>query len=234
GRAPGQGPVDLLGCEDVVDGEPAGAERAALLAGSAGRHGEPGGGQRQRPLVDDLPDPGEQRLVHGGQRAADDDGLRVEEVDQAGEDVADAASGLADHPDRERVPGGDQGGHRAAVGGRHAGLGEPGGQCAAAGDRLQAAGVAAAARDVVGAGHPDVPDVAGGALGPAVQPPAGDDAAADAGADLDEEQVLRGGAAVPELAQRQGVDVVVDQDVEVVAVGEVAGDGVLVPARHDR
>src|SRR5690606_14893316 len=131
-------------------------------------------------------------------------------------------------------PGGDQGGHRAAVGGRHAGLGEPGGQCAAAGDRLQAAGVAAAARDVVGAGHPDVPDVAGGALGPAVQPPAGDDAAADAGADLDEEQVLRGGAAVPELAQRQGVDVVVDQDVEVVAVGEVAGDGVLVPARHDR
>jgi len=39
-------------------------------------------------------------------------------------------------------------------------------------------------------GDVDVADVAGGALGAAVDASVGDDAAADAGADLDEQQVL--------------------------------------------
>ena len=55
---------------------------------------------------------------------------------------------------------------------------------------LEAADVAAAADDVLVAGRADVADVAGRAVRAAVDVAVGDDAAADAGADLDEEQVL--------------------------------------------
>ena len=46
------------------------------------------------------------------------------------------------------------------------------------------------------AGDGDVPEVAGRALGAAVEPAVGDDAGADAGGDLDEEQVVDLGPAV--------------------------------------
>src|ERR1051325_298809 len=62
----------------------------------------------------------------------------------------------------------------AAVVGGDAQVGEAGGHGAAAGDRFQAAEVAAAADDVVVVGDVDVTDVAGGAPGAAVEAPVGD------------------------------------------------------------
>ena len=67
---------------------------------------------------------------------------------------------------------------------------QPGRHRAAAGDGLKAADVPASAHDVVVVGDVDVADVAGGTLGAAVDAAVGDDAAADAGADLDEQQVV--------------------------------------------
>ena len=67
------------------------------------------GRQRQRALVDDLADAGEQVLAGRGELAADDDDRRVDEVDHRGDDVADVAAGLADHGDgvarRRPAPG---------------------------------------------------------------------------------------------------------------------------------
>ena len=58
------------------------------------------------------------------------------------------------------------------------------------GDRLQAAVVAATAEHPLGGGDLDMADVAGGALGAAVEPAPEDEAGADAGAHLDEQQVV--------------------------------------------
>ena len=54
-----------------------------------------GRGQRQRAPVDDLADPGEQRVAGLGDRAADDDDARVEQADGAGQHLADGAAGVA-------------------------------------------------------------------------------------------------------------------------------------------
>ena len=81
----------------------------------------------------------------------------------------------------------------------------------------------------------DVPDVAGRPLRAAVEPPVRDDPGADAGADLDDDDVVvAGGDARPPLAEREHVDVVVDPDRRVVAVREPLADRVAVPAGHDR
>ena len=85
------------------------------------------------------------------------------------------------------------------------------GERAPAGDGLEAARVAAAADDVLASVDDDVADVAGGALGAAVDGAAGDDAAADAGADLDVEQVLDLAPVGPVLAEGHDVHVVVDE-----------------------
>ena len=112
--------------------------------------------------------------------------------------------------------------------------GEVGGERAAAGDGFEAADVAAAADDVVVAGEADVADVARRALGAAVDAAAGDDAAADAGADLHVEQVLDVAPVRPVLAERHDVHVVVDEDGRVVVRGEPVRDREAVPAGHDR
>ncbi len=81
----------------------------------------------------------------------------------------------------------------------------------------------------------DVADVARGALGAAVDPAVRHDPAADAGADLDVEQVLDVAPVGPVLAQGHDVDVVVDEDRRAgVALGEPVGDREAVPAGHDR
>ena len=98
-------------------------------------------------------------------------------------------------------------------------------------DRLEAAGVAAAAQHVVGAAHADVPEVAGGALGAALQDAAGHDAGADAGGDLDQDEVVDVAQVGAALAERHDVDVVVDEDRHGVDRAEVAGHVVAVPAR---
>ena len=83
-------------------------------------------------------------------------------------------------------------------------------------------------------GHADVADVAGGALGAAVDLAAGDDAAADAGADLDENRCSVSRQWVQCSPQGHDVDVVVDEHRRAVAVGEPVGDREAVPAGHDR
>ena len=98
---------------------------------------------------------------------------------------------------------------------------------------LEAAAVAAAA-DLLVAGNVDVADVAGRALRAAVDPAIGDDPAADAGRDLDEQQVVVGAPGLPVLAQRHDVHVVVDERRRPEVVGQPVAHAVAVPAGHDR
>src|SRR6201999_3598344 len=99
---------------------------------------------------------------------------------------------------------------------------------------LEAAGVAAAADDVLVPAEADVADVTGRALRAAVVAVARDDPTADAGADLDVEQVLAVAPVRVVLAEGHDVDVVVDQHGDVVVLREPAGDREAVPARHHR
>ena len=88
----------------------------------------------------------------------------------------------------------------------------------AAGQRLEAADVAAAADDGRIVGDLDVADVAGAALGAAMEAAVRDDPRADPGPDLDDDDVVVAGrdAGAP-LAEREHVDVVVDPDGRAVA-----------------
>jgi hypothetical protein len=79
-----------------------------------------------------------------------------------------------------------------------------------------------------------VADVARGSTGSTVDVPVRDDPAADARADLDQEQVLRLAPVHPVLAPRHDVDVVVDQHGRRKAAVEPLRDREVVPARHDR
>src|SRR5688572_19219254 len=174
-------------------------------------------------------------LVHLGDVAAEDHDARVEEVDAAREDLAERPPGLAHDADRLGVAGADELHDAAAALGGVAGGGEPLGQRVAAGDRLQAADVPAAADHVLVVADDDVADVARRAVRAAVDLAPGDDAAADAGADLDVEEVRDVAPVGPVLAEGHDVDVVVDEDRQrAEAVGEPARDGEPVPAGHDR
>ena len=120
--------------------------------------------------------------------------------------------------------------HRAPSG---AGLlGQGSDQRPSAGDRFEAAGLAAAAARGGVVGDVDVPDVAGRAAVAAVQPAVGDQAAADAGGHLHEEQVpaFARDAALP-LPQRHQVDLVVHPDRHAVAGEEPGPDVEPGPAR---
>ena len=83
-------------------------------------------------------------------------------------------------------------------------------------------------------GASDVAEVACRAHGSAVQAPAADDAGADAGRDLDEEEVLDVGVGDGVLAERHDVDVVVDEHGHVEDAGHVSRHVVAVPPGHDR
>ena len=219
----------------MLDGHHRGAEHAGLAAGAGGDDPQVLGRQRQGAVVDGLADAGQQVLAGLGHLAADHHDRRVDQVDHGGDHVADVAARLADGRDREGVAGAHQVDDVLAVLGRASprrgsGCGERG----PGGHGLEAAGVAAAAGHVVGAGHADVAEVAGDAGGAALQPAAGDDAGADAGRDLDQHQVVDVGQVRLLLAERHDVDVVVDEDGHGVLALETSRDVVAVPARHDR
>ena len=105
----------------------------------------------------------------------------------------------------------------------------------AAGERLETADVAAAAHDRRIVHDLDVADVAGAPLRAAMEVAVRDDPGADAGPDLDDDDVVVAGrdARAP-LAEGQDVDVVVDPDRRAVAGGEPLADRIAVPAGHDR
>lgn len=107
------------------------------------------------------------------------------------------------------------------------------GQRPSTGHRFQAAVVAAPALVAVAAWHMDVSNVAGGSHGAPVQHAVDDDAATNAGADLDEEQVRHLRIALLVFAQCHQVDVVVDDGLRGVALREVIGHAVAVPPGHE-
>src|SRR4051812_10105825 len=226
--------IDRVGIEDVLDHHDRGSDHTGAVAQLARHDPQVARGHRQRPADRHLAHAREQLLMRVGDVAADHDRARVEEVDRAREHLAEIAAGVADQLDGERLAGAHERDDVAAGPGLEPGPGETFGERAAAGDGFQAARVAAAADDVVVPGDPDVADVAGGALGAAVDVAVGDDAAADAGADLDEEQVLDVAPVRPVLAEGHDIDVVVDEYGRVVVGGEPAWDRVAVPAGHDR
>ena len=179
--------------------------------------------ERQRSLEGHLADAREQLLVDLRDVAADHDDLGVEEVHQAGEDLAEqrpasrTSRTALELPPRTRsttsrlltafVP--------ASV--------SASASASPAGQGLEAADVAAVADHLVVAGDPDVADVARRALRAAMDVPAGDDAAADPGADLDHQEVLGVGQGRQVLAEGHDVDVVVDQHRYAVAVANRPG-----------
>jgi hypothetical protein len=225
--------ADAARGEQVPRGEPGRAEDSGLLAEHRGLDPQAARGQRQGPAVDDAADVGQQVLVQLGEHSPDDDRVRVVEGDQRGEHLADALPGEPHPAARDGMALGDEPDDVAG-----AARVEPLGpqrrrDRRAGGDGLDAARVAAVAEHVVVAGQPDVPDVPGRARRAAMQHAAGDDAAADAGADLHVEQVLRL-AAVHVLAERHHVDVVVHQHRRRVSALEERRDPVAVPALHDR
>ena len=61
-----------------------------------------------------------------------------------------------------------------------------------------------------------------------------DDAAADTGADLDDEEVLELAALAPEHAERHQVHVIVDEDGRIEDLAQVVADGIAVPTWHER
>ena len=137
---------------------------------------------------------------------------RVDEAHAGREHLADVATGLPHRLDRVDVAALHELDDVLTRGGRRA-------RCArqrpsergAGGERLEASAVAARARHVGAARDVDVADVAGGALGAALQESARDDAGADAGRHLHEDQVVDVGPGVLALAERHDVHVVVDQ-----------------------
>ena len=103
----------------------------------------------------------------------------------------------------------------------------------AAGHRFQAADLAAAALGI-GVGNPDVADVAGRAVGTAVDPALGQQAGSDSRTDLAVDEVREGFATPGALAKGKQVDVVIHPHRCVEAVLEGRADIESVPPRHDR
>ena len=174
-------------------------------------------------------------IADQAQRPADDDDGRVEQVDRGGQHLAEVAAGLPDQldasgPTRPRASATTSIADDASM----PELAQLPGDGSAAGDGLEAAGVAAPADHRLVPRELDVPHVAGRALGAAVDPTVGDDPAADAGRDLDEQQVRFVAPVGEVLAERHDVHVVVDQHRGTQPVGEVLLDREPVPSRHDR
>ena len=101
----------------------------------------------------------------------------------------------------------------------------------AGGHHLDAADIAAMAARPLQV-DADVADVAGGAGRAAIHLAMADDAAADAGADLDDQEVRQRTLQAPELAQRHQVDVVVDEDRRGIVLPQQVADREAVPGRH--
>ena len=221
----------------MLDHHHRGADHAGAVGELAADDAQVAGGERQRALVDDLADPGQQLLVGLGDVAADHDHRRVVEVDRGGEDLADQPARVADEaaprPARRRGRARPRRASRRRRARRRVSRAAIAAPPASASRQPTLPQLQMIASALVG-GDADVADVAGGALGAAVDAAVDDDPAADPGGDLDEQQVVDLAPVGPVLAEGHDVDVVVDQHRDAVAVGEALGDRVAVPAGHDR
>ena len=175
----------------------------------------------------------EQDVARGADRAADDDELWVEGVDDRRDRAAEHAPGVGDRAARAGVAVGDE---------RHdlverevvavAGA-QQGDDRAAAGHHLQAAAVAAAA-DRAALVDEHVAELAGGAAGAAVQLAAEDEAGADAAGDHEVDRVARADpGAERDLGERAEVRVVVEVHVQAEPRAELVGRPHAGPAGQD-
>src|SRR5699024_9424633 len=90
------------------------------------------------------------------------------------------------------------------------------------------------ARDVTCSGHGDVTEVPGRALFPTAKFAVNDQAGADAGGDLDEDEVLDVRPMRMMLAQRHDIHIVVNEDRSRESALEIAWHVETVPSGHDR
>src|SRR6478735_6975855 len=205
-----------------------GGRRSPSSGDGAGDIGDRRGGQRVGLAVDDLAQGAEQVVARLGEIAGDDQARGVEDVDHRGQHEADRLPGLADHGDRFGHAGARQHGDVGGALALDPRLAQALGHRAPAGHGLHAAALAAAAHDVVELWDADVADVARAALRAALDEAVEDRPEADARARLDDHDRLAG----PGLAERDHVDVVVDQHGGAEALGERVRDGEVVPAGH--
>src|SRR5690606_19818390 len=120
-----------------------------LRAGGRGQDAQVLRRERQRALVDDLADAGEQVLPGVGEPAPDDDDGRVDEVHHRRDDLADVAARLAQVLDGGEVARAGEVDDVLAGPGVDARLAQPAGDRGSGGDGLEAALVAAAAEHAV-------------------------------------------------------------------------------------
>ncbi len=180
-------PRDQLvdGCrgELIVDDHEPGAPDARALAAPGRNDIQVLGRERDRAAVDHLADAGDDFLHLHAELPADDDDGGVEYAHAHRGDLADRASRGARGGDRVGIAGADAIGDLRRID-LDARIGaELGGDGRRAGGRLEVAFVEVA-------GNLNVPDVARGSAGAALQLAALDDSGADAGGDVDEEQIV--------------------------------------------
>jgi hypothetical protein len=169
-----------------------------------------------------------------GDVTADDDHRGIEEVDRAGEHFAQRPAGVTHHPDCTRVATLHEPDDIAASGSIFTRLSQSLRERLAPGNCFEAADVSAATDDVFPTCGPDVTDVSRRSASSPVDLPVGDDAATDAGTDLDQQQMLGIRPMHSVLAASHDVDVVVDEHRRAVAAREPLWDREVVPAGHDR
>ena len=201
--------------------ERSGQDRDVVGRGADGAAAQ-GGGERV-----------EQQVARGGEVAADDDPLRVEQVAERRDGAADGGAGVADRPRAARVAvagGGDHGGQGGILE-RAAQRGE---DRLGAGEGLEAAAVAAAADRAV-RGDDRVADLARRAARAAVGAAAHDQARPDAGRELEVGEVPGAAAGAPHpLAERAEARVVLHLDRVAERLGHRVGRAHADPAGEDR
>ncbi len=140
--------------------------------------------QGQRPLVDDLPDARHQVVAGFAQAAADHNDGRIEQVHNRGQHVTHVPSGLAESLDCTDLPLSGEPEHIRPRCNVQSLTAQFRGQRGARSERFEAAMVAATAQHPASPRHPDMAKVSGGAIRPALERTAADDARANPGSHL--------------------------------------------------
>ena len=152
----------------MLDHHDRGADDAGAVAEPARLGAQVARGEREGALEDDLADAGEQLLVGLPEVAAEEITAGLKKFTEPASTRPSARPGLADMRAACGSPARTRRTTSRLLRASRPRAAELLGQRAAAGDGLEAADIAAAAQDVLVAGYADVPDVARGALGAAV------------------------------------------------------------------
>ena len=153
-------------------------------------------------------------------------------VDESREDETQLPAGVPDSKNSGLLAAEDVPDHVARPAARQPLRVQSAGKRSSTCESLQATRVAAPADYVVVAGDVDVSHISCRALRPQIQLPVRDDAGADTGADLDEDQWVWSGKMT--LSQGHHVDVVVDEHRAMEVLPKPVSYRETIPARHDR